>query len=129
MKTTSLKTSQAIKELGIEVESTFSHKKWFLNAEERWDVVLSKEMEYDYPERYPAYTLSELPSVLQAVGEKLRWKNLCTFSGDCGKHLEGKGPCEDVIQETWIYHFLEICELHARGEDWDEVLYELVTRR
>lgn len=135
MKTTSLKTSQALKEL-VEVESYF----WW----ERMDfgigrgskfVISSDDIDSDTNsfdvKVAPAYTLSELPSVLQAVGEKLGWQE--RYCSGCKRtHYNNKLDCDTSVQEdqdAWLYHFLHICELHARGEDWDEVLYELVTRR
>ena len=130
MKPTSLKTSQAIKELGIHISSPFG---WYYRGgfEEEWNhKVLHVEEAINHGanlhKRCYAYTLSDLPSVLQAVGEKENWGEVHKW---CGEPRICWCDSQSEQIEKWLYHFLHICELHARGEDWDEYLYELVTRR
>lgn len=122
-----LPIAQAIAALGVKVESELHWKyatdfavKNFPNIFSDYIPELIKEKWIQDPAAAvtssPAYTLGELPAVLEAIGKMKGWekeescfacKNLSKFCKN--ENYEGCGPFFMAVQ----YEFLEICRLYV----------------
>ena len=123
---TSLENSKTLQEMGIEQES----EKWWTDEEivhgfdPDWKVTYARGL-YPKAQYIPAYSLSELPSVLKAVGEKRKWTDIC-FA--CGlSHFGEEKETSKVLKHPqyphpeWFNLYIILCEKWATTQDNKQV--------
>jgi hypothetical protein len=122
MKTTSLKTSQLIKEAGVECESYFV----YIMDGILGTVILPRNIQVDDYDYY-AYTLQDLPEVLKELGRIKGWNLRCV---NCNQipSIKDSECCGDGFASEWFLRWIEVCKLYATQgmEAVDEYLINLL---